>query len=142
MMKRIPAAEICSSFLILLYAYTAASKLLRFNRFRFVLSESPLIHNGAGVIAWLLPTAEILIVLLLIIPQFRMAGLKISLGTLLLFTGYLIYIIVFANHLPCSCGGVISSLSWKQHIFFNLFFIAINIMGMKSARLFNHKAVT
>src|SRR6202008_2632470 len=121
MLKKIPVSEICSSFLILLFAYTSISKFLAYKKFYLVLNKSPLIQNGAGVIAWLLPAAELLIVLLLIVPRYRMTGLKISLGALLLFTSYLFYMILFAAHFPCNCGGVFSSISWKQHLFFNLF---------------------
>jgi putative oxidoreductase len=32
--------------------------------------------------------------------------------------------------LPCSCGGVISSMSWKQHLVFNVHCIAINIVAI------------
>jgi hypothetical protein len=134
MLKRIPVTEICSSLLILLFAYTAFSKLLTYKKFRWVLNESPLIHNGAGVIVWLLPAAELLIVLLLIIPTYRSTGFKLSISLLILFTSYLIYMILFASHLPCNCGGVISSMTWKQHIFFNLFFIGIAITGLMSLR--------
>ena len=142
MFKRIPVAEICSSLLILLFAYTAISKYMALPVFRHALRESPLIHNGAGVIAWLLPAAELSIVLLLIIPKYRRIGLKASLASLLLFTGYLFYMIVFTSHLPCNCGGVISTLTWKQHIFFNLFFIAVNIIGITGLRLSIYKHVT
>jgi len=140
-MKRIPVVEVCCSLLILLYAYTAISKFLRFKQFRFVLDESPLIHTGAGVIAWLVPLIELLIVLLLINPNSRRTGLKISLTTLLLFTNYLFYILLFASHLPCSCGGVISSLSWQQHILFNTACIAVNIAGILSSRYSLNKEV-
>ena len=141
--KRNPAVEICSSLLILLFAYTSISKYLNIGSFRFVLHESPLIHKGAGVIAWLLPAAELLIVLLLIIPKFRITGLKISLVALVLFTSYLIYMVLFAEHLPCSCGGVISKMSWGQHIIFNLFFIGIAFVGIKvMKRVPINKAIT
>jgi len=130
MLKKIPVTEICSSLLIFLFAYTAISKLTGYKKFHWVLSESPLIHNGAGIIVWLLPAAELLIVLLLIIPQHRRIGLHASLVSLVLFTSYLLYMIVTTPHLPCSCGGVISSLSWKQHVLFNLFFIGVSISGL------------
>ena len=134
MSKRALIVELCCSLLILLYTYAAVSKFMRFKRFRYVLGESPLIHNGAGIVAWLVPLTELLIVLLLIVPSMKRNGLKISLAMLALFTSYLFYIILFAAHLPCSCGGVISSLSWKEHIVFNLFFIAVNIIGIRSMR--------
>jgi len=37
--------------------------------------------------------------------------------------------------LPCHCGGAIENLSWGQHIWFNLAFIAIAIVGLRLVQL-------
>jgi hypothetical protein len=42
-----------------------------------------------------------------------------------LFTAYLIIMLKFSYHIPCSCGGVLQNLSWNDHIVFNTFFIVI-----------------
>src|SRR5690606_41617749 len=67
---------------------------------------------------------------LLFIPAFRKIGLYASFILIALFTGYLTYMIVFTPDLPCSCGGVLAALSWKQHIFFNLLFILLSLTGI------------
>lgn len=126
--------EIICVLLILLYSYTAFSKSLRYESFVNVLERSPLIGKGAATAGWLLPTVEFSVALLLLFPQTRKYGLYFSVVLLLLFTGYLIYMVLFAATLPCSCGGVISNMTWKQHIFFNLFFIIINIAAIRSYR--------
>ena len=141
-MRRIPFDEISSSLLILLFAYTAVSKILDNSSFRRVLNESPLIHNGAGILAWLLPATELLIVLLLFLPRYRLWGLWVSLGMLTVFTGYLFYMLFFASHLPCSCGGVLSSLSWKEHLVFNVVFMGINTGGLIGLRFSKYKNIT
>jgi len=123
---------ICSSLLILLFTYTAVSKLSDYTHFVRVLGESPLIHNGADMIGWLLPVTELVIVLLLFFPLTKKAGFVISFFLLLLFTLYLIYMLLFAAELPCSCGGVISKMSWKQHVWFNVFFIGVSVLGIIS----------
>ena len=129
-MKRLPVLEIITSLLILLFAYTAISKLLGYRSFTRTLTESPLIHNGAGTIGWLLPATELIVVLLLFFERTRKAGLYASLFLLLLFTLYLLYMVLFVADLPCSCGGVFNKMSWQQHIFFNLFFILLNVLGL------------
>lgn len=123
--------EIICVLLILLYSYTAFSKSLHYESFVRVLERSPLIGKGAATAGWLLPTAEFSVALLLLFPQTRKSGLFFSAALLLLFTGYLIYMVLFASTLPCSCGGVISKMTWKQHIFFNLFIIGINIAAIR-----------
>lgn len=121
---------ICSALLILLFTYTAVSKLSDYTHFVRVLGESPLIHKGADIIGWLLPVTELVIVLLLFFPATRKAGFVFSFYLLVLFTLYLIYMLLFAADLPCSCGGVISKMSWKQHVWFNVFFICVSIAGI------------
>jgi putative oxidoreductase len=135
-MKKLPVIQIASSLLILLFAYTAISKLLGYRAFARALSESPLIHNGADSIAWLLPATELIVVLLLFFETTRKIGLYASLFLLVSFTIYLLYMVLFVDDLPCSCGGVLSKMSWQEHIFFNLFFIAINLIGIGRFRFY------
>jgi hypothetical protein len=35
---------------------------------------------------------------------------------------------LLSPYLPCSCGGLIEALSWRQHIFFNLAVMAISLL--------------
>jgi hypothetical protein len=48
-----------------------------------------------------------------------------------LFTIYTILVLShFYDYVPCSCGGVIRRLTWPQHLFFNLFFVALSTLGI------------
>lgn len=123
--------EIISAFLILLFVYTALSKLLGLDQFRDVLWQAPMIGRGAGIVARAVPLTELLIALLLFFPFSRTCGLYASFGLLIVFTAYLIYMIISMTDLPCQCGGVVSSLNWTQHVFFNLFFIGITWLGIR-----------
>jgi hypothetical protein len=125
------ATYIISLLLILLYAYTASSKVLEQKQFVMVLEDVPLIGRGAAMTAILLPLAELLVVLLLIFERTRLIGLYASLALLVLFTVYLGYMILFVPHLPCSCGGVISNLGWREHVVFNVVLISLNGLGIK-----------
>src|SRR5690606_8982190 len=96
--------EIISALLILLFVYTALSKLLRLDQFQDVLWQAPLIGHGAGIIARAVPLTELLIALLLFFPMSRVCGLYASFGLLIVFTAYLIYMIFSMTDLPCQCG--------------------------------------
>jgi hypothetical protein len=133
-MKRIVTTELISSLLIFLFGYTAISKLLSIHRFEAVLEQSPLISSGAALLAWQIPLAELGIVLLLIFSSTRIMGLWMSGIMLFLFTVYLIYMILFSHYLPCSCGGVISTMSWPVHIGFNVLCIGLTVVGLQSIR--------
>lgn len=132
MKKNGTITEIISTGILFLFVYTAISKLADHERFRDALHSSALLRNYAGLIAWAIPISELIAALLLMIPSTRLKGLYVSLGLLILFTLYILWMIFFADHLPCNCGGFISKLSWKQHVWFNLFFIGVSIAGIYS----------
>lgn len=129
MKKDITINIICGLF-IFLFVYASIAKLLEFHSFKAVLSQSPLIAGYAMIIALLLPFAEIGIAVLLLFPSMRRIGLYASFALLLLFTGYIAYMIVFTPHLPCSCGGVIKQMSWLQHLVFNIAWILLALIGI------------
>jgi hypothetical protein len=120
--------------LIVLWVYAAASKLFKFALFRFQLNSYPWIRHFGGVLAWGVPLAELGIAALLLSGRKRGMGFYASLALLLLFTGYLLWMLRTEQHLPCSCGGVIQHLTWGQHIVFNGFFIAVAATGIAGRR--------
>ncbi|MNL57445.1 hypothetical protein D3C87_1810090 [compost metagenome] len=110
--------------------YTAASKLFTISSFASTLAKSPLIGNMNYVVAWGIPIIEVIISIVLIFPSFRRVGLYAALTLMVAFTLYLIYMILSDSKLPCHCGGVISTMSWQQHIWFNMAFIVLAITGL------------
>ena len=123
--------ETISLLLVVLFVYAAASKLMDFSNFQRQLGESPIIRGYANIVAWGIPTLEIIIAFLLVIPKFRLLGLYTSLLLLVMFTAYLFIILNFSDDIPCSCGGILNKMGWKAHIYFNLVFIAITAIGIK-----------
>jgi hypothetical protein len=123
-------ADIISAAILLLFLYTAVSKLLDFENFKSVLIMSPLLRPFAGIIAWALPIAEIGIVVLLAFPKTKITGLYTAFIVLVVFTIYIICMVIFTPRLPCGCGGAIKSLTWTQHIFFNLSWILFTLTGI------------
>lgn len=128
--KSMAIADIISGLVLLLMLYTSLSKLTDYETFRYVLQKSPLLHRFAGIIAIGLPTAELGTAFLLFIPVTKLKGLYVSLFLLILFTFYIIYMLSFSPELPCNCGGVLKFLTWKTHIYFNLFFILLSVHGI------------
>jgi len=119
--------EIISSLLILLFLYTGLSKLLDYTHFKSVLYKSPLIAGNAAVVALALPITEIMVALLLFVPRTRLWGFYGATVLMTVFTLYLAYMILFTPHLPCSCGGVLKQMTWKQHLVFNIFFLLLSL---------------
>ena len=123
-------ADIISGTILLLMLYTATSKLLGFNKFSMTIHRSPLLRPVAPLVVWFVIIAELTISTLLIVPRTRLAGLRFASILLLAFTAYLGYMVAFSPNLPCSCGGVISSLPWKGHIVLNLLATCLCLTGI------------
>jgi len=129
--KKTIVTDIISALFILLFVYTAITKLVEHESFRAVLSQSPLIGINATILSWVLPILELFTAMLLFIPTMRKWGFASSLILMLIFTGYITYMISFARDLPCSCGGVISAMTWPEHLIFNIFFTALAAIAMR-----------
>lgn len=119
-----------SFLLIILWTYAAVSKLLKYEDFRIRLSQFPFIGDYANVLVWLVPGVQIIIALLFFFRRFKDEAFFASVVLLLIFTAYIGAVINFADSIPCSCNGVLSSLSWKEHILFNLGFLVLALAGL------------
>lgn len=109
----------------ILFLYTGISKLIDYTVFKEQLAASPILATVSGLIAASLPFLEFLVVILLLVPRWRLKGFFAAFALMSLFTIYIIGLFLFDKEMPCSCGGIISLLSWEQHIFLNCFFIAL-----------------
>lgn len=123
-----------TTLLLFLFGYTGISKLMNLKGFRGTLMQMPLADKGAAVLAPVIPLAELVIVLLLLFPATRLKGLWGALLLLSGFTVYLVLLFLFAPHLPCSCGGVISSLSWEGHVGMNVGLVCATGVAIRSFR--------
>lgn len=119
---------------IFLFLYTAYSKITDHPRFLNGLVNVEAISSFALYISWLVPLAEIVVSVLLMIPQTSKWGLYGFISLMVLFTGYITSMVLWAKKLPCHCGGAIEKLSWTQHIWFNLAFIALAIFALSISK--------
>ncbi|MCX2681897.1 hypothetical protein OOZ15_18235 [Galbibacter sp. EGI 63066] len=122
--------EIISILFILLFIYTSINKLLNIKTFYMRLANFPFISSYAFWVAWGVPVLEIIITVLFFLPKYRLSALYASFTLMSIFTAYIILVLRVSNSIPCSCGGVISSLGWKEHIVFNCAFIGLALWGI------------
>lgn len=118
------------SLFVLLFLYTAMSKILDYNEFRIQLGQSPLLTSFSGYAAWLVPTTELVVVVMLIFKRSRLAGLYASFALMTMFSAYIVSITRFSGFIPCSCGGVLKDMSWNAHLVFNLLFVTLGFIGI------------
>lgn len=119
-----------SVILTILFVYTAVSKLLHLDLFLGRLERMPFISPYASPISWMVPFLELVIAGLLWFPKYRKLALQASLVLLGLFTAYIGIVLTYSDAIPCSCGGVISALGWRDHILFNATFMLMTLLGI------------
>jgi hypothetical protein len=119
-------------FLVFLFTYTGVNKLIDHATFETTLFQSPLLRHHATLISWLIPLVELLFVSLLLSNKFRQTGMLLSLAMMVIFTGYIAYMILFIPGLPCSCGGILKELSWPGHLLFNSGIIVLILASLYS----------
>lgn len=128
--KRAATIQIIYVLLVFLFSYAGVSKLIGFRTFHVQLSQSPYISRFADYIARILPVFELLLAASFAFSALRLYALYTSLFLLALFTAYLLAMLSFSYYIPCSCGGLLSVLTWKQHVVFNTFFIVLSLIGI------------
>jgi putative oxidoreductase len=136
-MKRIPLANSVSVLLLLLFIYSATSKFLEYDKFVFQmkLAPVPLMNWSAPVLGWLIPAIETFLVIGLAAGMFHLViqvkTLYASVILLFVFEFYISAMLLSGLELPCTCGGIISQMSWWQHLLFNAFFIITGVFSIR-----------
>ena len=120
---------ICYLF-VLLFLYAVTSKLIEYDKFQLQISKSPIITDYAHILVWMVPALEIIISIMLLVDRFKMLGLYLAFGLMLMFTVYIYAILNYSNSIPCSCGGVLEKMTWDQHLIFNIVFVILGIIAI------------
>ncbi|WP_295119749.1 MauE/DoxX family redox-associated membrane protein [uncultured Chitinophaga sp.] len=128
--------EIICCLFIAMFLYAAITKLTDYHNSFLKMLNQPFDNKYAPFMTWAVPAVEIIISSLLISEKTRRIGLYAATGLMLIFSGYVTFVLsgYYNGVVPCSCGGFLSSMNWTQHLLFNLFFVAIGVVA-----LFFHK---
>lgn len=119
----------CYFLYIGMYMYAAVAKLLTHQVFVAQLNHQPIGQEYSVFLSWGLPVVEILIAVLIMFT--RKLGIYLATGLMAIFTTYIILVqLKFFDSIPCSCGGIISQMTWGQHLLFNLTFLLIGITAI------------
>lgn len=129
-MKRKNTIEIISFLFVLLFTYAAFVKLFDYQKFTIQVGQSPLLAGFGGVVPWAVIGSELIVSFLFAFPRLRMMALFGALMLMTMFTVYIIAILNFSPYVPCSCGGILEWLGWREHLFFNTAFILLALVGI------------
>ena len=126
--------------LVVLFLYTTAEKLINWKQFLLQLKQSPILSPAAQLFGWVVPTIEITIIILLLIPGCRLKGLYSTLVIIILFTVYLLLLSTYTYYIPCSCGGILDQLPLSIHVAFNCMVAIVSLLGILNQNHLNqHK---
>lgn len=128
--------RVITGLLIFLFLYTAFSKLIVYDVYVRDLQRQRWISEYAEPLSIILPIVEFALSALLFFPRIKLWGLYGSLGFMIVLTTYVSALVFTQEDLPCSCGGLIRDLTWKEHFFFNIFCTTLPVVGIY---LFNRK---
>jgi hypothetical protein len=117
---------------VFLFLYTAVEKLKDIDRFIYTIETIDRMKPFAHFAGWAVPILELIVVLLLAIPHSRYIGLCI--GTVLMgaFTTYVGFMLSNVSHLPCTCGGVLERMNWREHLYFNSILTLLGLIATLS----------
>lgn len=121
---------IATGIMILLFCYTAISKLLDFEKFQVQIATSPLFNGSFQFLPYIIIIVEVIIAGLLCYRKTRTIGLIGSLILMLIFTGYITLLLNTSKNLPCNCSGILEKMSWQQHLYFNIGCVVLTIIAL------------
>lgn len=131
-MKKRSLVRVSIALLVLLYVYTASSKLFDIEAFKGNMYNQQVPHWLADLLIWTIPSSEMAIVICLLFEGTQRRGLYGSLALLSIYTLYIIAILLhFFRKMPCPCGGILPHLGWEAHLWFNLLFIMLTVFALR-----------
>ncbi len=118
--------------LAILFIYAGIYKIFDVKNFASQMYQYPLLPAFLiPTISIALPIFEIILGALLIFTRKVMSLLLWSaLGLMLFFTAYLTMLYAMYAKPPCACGGILSAMTYPQHITFNVIFTIIAASGI------------
>lgn len=115
---------------IFLFTYAAVSKLNEYKMFEIQIGQSPILEPFAWMLVWIVPSMELLLAVILFFDRFRFDAMYASVALMSLFTYYIIAATTLTPYVPCSCGGILESMGWNEHLVFNIGFIVLGVAAI------------
>lgn len=139
--KFIVVTVVCYLY-ILLFVYTATSKIIDFENFKIQISQSLVISPFTHWLVWFIPLLEVLIAVGLMLNKWRLMALHAAFTLMVIFSTYTYIILNFIPDIPCSCGGVLEKMSWEEHLIFNVAFVILALIAILTEKCNLKRIVT
>jgi hypothetical protein len=104
-------------------------------KFVLGLSKVKFIGSNAIWVSWVVPASEIAVSILLIHPVTQRHGLFGFASLMVLFTLYILSMLLWAEKLSCHCNLIIEKFSFSQHLVFNVAFIVLALSALQLMKI-------
>lgn len=115
-----------------LFLYASYYKIREFSKFQLELNQSPITTNYSKLISIAIPLTEIIIAIGLLIgyryDKLRYFSLLSFYFLMTAFTSYIYILLHYSFYIPCSCGGILSNMTWNQHLSFNIITTGLSLI--------------
>lgn len=113
-----------------IYFFSGVDKSLNFEKFVIQFARSPFAPSVFLIeFSILIIIIEIILCIMLFIDKLNKWALFGFFILSFLFTTYIFLMLIYSPQLPCSCGGLVDFLSWKQHLILNLFLTIMSFLA-------------
>ena len=130
-MTTYPFIIIVTILLIILWFYSAVSKLKDMAKFKTAMLRQIFPQWIDKLLVYTLPPVEIAVAILLLFESTRLYGMYSSLVLILAFTIYVGGAVFgFYPQYPCSCGGIFTKMGWPQHFRANVALTLLALAGV------------
>jgi putative oxidoreductase len=131
--------ELTSYLLAFLFLMAAGSKLADLKKFTWEINNQPFDNAYTPFLVIAVPVTELILVLCLLWPKFRLAGMY---GSAILMTIFTIYIGLVTFNVydrqPCGCAFGFDKLSWPQHLAMNAGLMVLSYTALYLLRYQNN----
>lgn len=127
---RIQFNDFIALIFIILFASVGGSKFFNLEKFKETFEFMPFMRPFAWILTIFIPLIEIFTAALFFWEKYRKTAIIISIILMSAFTLFTMFITKYAGTSPCTCGGIIQFLSWKNHLRANIALLSLGVIGL------------
>ncbi len=128
--------------LMALWIPISLDKFINYDLFHSAMIQQPFSDQLGKYLAYILPAFELAVGLLFIVPKMRLWAFSLSSLLMVAFVAYVsLAVLKVWGKIPCGCGLVFHQLGWIAHLWLNIGFLLISLLGL-ALELYFHKNET
>ncbi|QRQ59788.1 MauE/DoxX family redox-associated membrane protein [Sphingobacterium multivorum] len=128
--------------LMALWIPISLDKFMNYELFKSAMIQQPFSDQLGEFLAYSLPALELAVGLLFILPKTRLWAFSLSSLLMAAFVAYVgLAVLKVWGKFPCGCGLVFHQIGWIAHLWLNIGFLLISLLGL-SLELYFYKNQT